>query len=140
MEFFRDPKIDFLGKRMIFAIVSIVAVTGSIALLATRGLSYGIDFRGGADVVLRFAIDPGVDKVRAALSSEGLAGAQIQNLSSADSINVYDLLIRVPQGTDYRRARMKHYEIGLRRTRTQHADSLPDVNQSAWASNSSFRR
>ena len=100
MEFLRDPKIDFLGKRVIFAALSGVMVIGSITLLATRGLQYGIDFRGGADVVLRFSTDPGIDNIRSALAAEGLAGAQIQNLSTAGTIDVHDILVRVPPQED----------------------------------------
>lgn len=96
MEVFRNPKFDFLGKKVYFAILSVLAVVLSLGLLATRGLQYGIDFRGGADVVLRFRERPAIDEIRSVLSDRGLGGAQIQELVTPEDPNAHDLLIRVP--------------------------------------------
>ncbi len=96
MEFFRDPKIDFLGKKFFFLTISGLFILASIVSLSTRGLRYGIDFRGGADVVLRFSEPPSLDQIRNLLSSQGLEGSQIQNLSLPESPDAHDVLIRVP--------------------------------------------
>ena len=96
MEFFRNPKIDFLGKKVFFASLSAAAILVSATLLMTRGLQYGIDFRGGADVVLRFREEPSIDRIRAALTARDLGGAQIQRLRLADNPQANDVLIRVP--------------------------------------------
>ena len=96
MEFFRNPNIDFLGKKAIFAAVSAAAVIVSSVLLMTRGLQYGIDFRGGADVVLRFREEPAIDQIRAALAVRDLGGAQIQRLRLPENPQANDVLIRVP--------------------------------------------
>ena len=96
MEFFRNPSFDFLGKKWYFAALSIAAVVGSLALLATKGLTYGIDFRGGADVVLRFREEPAIDQIRSALSSQGMGGAQIQAQRLPEDPTAHDILIRVP--------------------------------------------
>ena len=96
MEFFRNPSFDFLGKKWYFAALSIAAVVGSFALLATKGLTYGIDFRGGADVVLRFREEPAIDQIRSALSSAGMDGAQIQAQRLPEAPTAHDILIRVP--------------------------------------------
>jgi preprotein translocase subunit SecF len=100
MEFLRDPQFDFLGKKAIFTLLSALLVVASLALLATRGLQYGIDFRGGADVVLRFVEEPGIEQIRGALAREGLGGAQIQKLTLADNPEANDVLIRVPPQDD----------------------------------------
>ena len=95
MEFFRTPNLDFLGKKWIFIGLSVVLlIIGSISLL-TQGLNYGIDFRGGADVILRFAQEQSIDEIRGLLDRQGLAGAQIQKLISNNTA-VHDLLVRVP--------------------------------------------
>ncbi|HEY3176659.1 MAG TPA: protein translocase subunit SecF [Candidatus Polarisedimenticolia bacterium] len=96
MEFFKNPKFDFLGKKWYFIGVSILVVAGSLVSLAWRGLEYGIDFRGGADVVLRFAQEPSIDGIRSALTAQGLGGAQIQKLNLPDNPGAHDVLIRVP--------------------------------------------
>ncbi|MGH9870720.1 MAG: protein translocase subunit SecF [Candidatus Polarisedimenticolia bacterium] len=96
MEIFHNPRIDFLGKKWIFVSLSLLAVAVSLFLLSTRGLQYGIDFRGGADVVLRFAQPPGIDEIRGILAERGLDGAQIQTLGRVQEGAVADILIRVP--------------------------------------------
>lgn len=95
MELFRNPNIDFLGKKALFLAISALAILGSIASLAIYGLQYGIDFRGGADVVLRFADEPSLDQIRDVLGASGLGGAQIQALGTRGE-KVHDVLIRVP--------------------------------------------
>lgn len=96
MEFFRNPHIDFLGKKVLFATISLVAVLFSAGLLATRGLTYGIDFRGGADVVVRFVEEPRIDEIRSALAAQGLGTAQIQKLIQQGNPSLHDVLIRIP--------------------------------------------
>jgi preprotein translocase subunit SecF len=96
LEIFRNPRIDFLGKKAIFVTISVILVLGSIGLLTTRGLQYGIDFRGGADVVLRFAQPPALDDIRRVLGDQGLGGAQIQSLGGSNVAAGRDILIRVP--------------------------------------------
>ena len=96
MEFFRNPNFDFLGKKWYFVTLSILAVVGSLVLLATKGLTYGIDFRGGADVVLRFREAPAIDQIRSALSAAGMDGAQIQSQTLPEAPTAHDILIRVP--------------------------------------------
>ncbi|HKY34142.1 MAG TPA: protein translocase subunit SecF [Candidatus Polarisedimenticolia bacterium] len=103
MELLRNPRIDFLGKKIIFVSLSALLVLGSVALLATRGLHYGIDFRGGADVVLRFKQRPQVDEIRSVLARQGLDAAQIQAFGGTEEGPAsQDVLIRVPpqEGTE----------------------------------------
>jgi preprotein translocase subunit SecF len=102
LEIFKNPRIDFLGKKLIFVGLSIVLVVGSLVLLGTRGLQYGIDFRGGADVVLRFVQPPSLDQIRRILNDRGMGGAQIQTMRSRSTTATNDLLIRVPpqEGSD----------------------------------------
>jgi len=84
-----------MGRKTILAALSAVFVLASVGLLLTRGLTYGIDFRGGADIILRFVEEPSEDRIRAALAERGLGGATIQKLS-ASAASARDVLIRVP--------------------------------------------
>ncbi|HET6373680.1 MAG TPA: protein translocase subunit SecF [Candidatus Polarisedimenticolia bacterium] len=96
MELFRKTQIDFLGPKWYFITVSVIAIAISAISLLTRGLTYGIDFRGGADVVLRFVEDPAIDEVRSALEHGSFGGAQIQKLRLPEDPTAHDLLVRVP--------------------------------------------
>jgi preprotein translocase subunit SecF len=68
MELFKNTNYDFLGKKWPFIILSLIlSAAGIVSLIVKGGPKYGIDFKGGALVTVRFAQRPPVDKVRAAL-------------------------------------------------------------------------
>ncbi|RLD66067.1 MAG: protein translocase subunit SecDF [Bacteroidetes bacterium] len=54
---FKNLNIDFIGKRKIFYVISVIIVLAGIASLATRGLNQGIDFKGGRTFVVKFEQD-----------------------------------------------------------------------------------
>jgi preprotein translocase subunit SecF len=58
--------VDFVGKRGTFAILSLLIVVASIGLVAFIGPNYGIDFKGGSDVILKFNSSVTADEVREA--------------------------------------------------------------------------
>ena len=71
MELFKNTNFDFLGKKWPFIILSLVlSVAGIASLVLKGGPRYGIDFKGGALVTVRFVQRPPVDKVRSALSGK----------------------------------------------------------------------
>ena len=43
-------QIDFMGKRRLWMGLSVAAILLTIGSLFTKGLNYGIDFTGGAEV------------------------------------------------------------------------------------------
>ena len=71
MEFFKNTNFDFLGKKWPFIGLSLVlSIAGIVSMIVRGGPKYGIDFRGGALVTVRFAQRPPVEKVRGALSGK----------------------------------------------------------------------
>jgi len=81
MEFFHEPKIDWMGKKWYFIGVSIpLLVAGLISIAIHRGLVYGIDFRGGTVVTVKFAQQPNLDAIRRGLDAQGLRGATVQQV------------------------------------------------------------
>lgn len=76
---------DFMGFRKIASAISIILVIASIALLAVRGLNYGMDFTGGTSVELEYAQAPELDDVRATLVEAGYDEFVVQNFG-ADTI------------------------------------------------------
>ena len=84
MEFFRNPNIDFLGKKWYFLAFSLVfSVAGVLSMLFWHGIPLGVDFRGGTLVRVRFAHAPNNDAIRAALDKVGLHNAKIQGYGPA---------------------------------------------------------
>jgi len=79
LEFFRNPNIDFLGKKWYFLAFSLVfSVAGVFSMLFWHHIPYGVDFRGGTLVYVKFAHTPDDDAIRAAMDRVGLHNARIQ--------------------------------------------------------------
>jgi preprotein translocase subunit SecF len=76
-----ETNFDFVGRRKVWFILSLVAVLIGLGSLLTRGLNLGIDFEGG--VVWEVpAGDASVADARNAIDEFGLASATIQELQS----------------------------------------------------------
>jgi preprotein translocase subunit SecF len=63
MQLFKNTNFDFLGKKTPFIVASLVLTVAGFASLAMKGgPRYGIDFKGGALMYLRFNQEPPVQK------------------------------------------------------------------------------
>ena len=79
MEFFHNPNIDFLGKKWYFLAFSLVfSVAGIGSMLFWHHIPYGVDFRGGTLVYVKFSHTPNDNALRAAMDHAGLHNAKIQ--------------------------------------------------------------
>ncbi|MGD0199207.1 MAG: protein translocase subunit SecF [Bryobacteraceae bacterium] len=86
MEIFKQTNFDFLGNKWPFIIGSVVlSVAGLVSLGLKGGPRYGIDFRGGAMMDVKFAGPPPADKIRSALSQRISGGILVQNVGGADN-------------------------------------------------------
>ncbi|HKW87624.1 MAG TPA: protein translocase subunit SecF [Candidatus Acidoferrales bacterium] len=99
MEFFHAPNIDWMGKAKYFVALSLtLLLIGLIAWFHQGGLLYGIDFRGGAMVMVRFASAPPIGQIRGALDAAGLKNNEVtssRDISNPNSKN--DVMINVEQ-------------------------------------------
>jgi preprotein translocase subunit SecF len=79
VEFFRNTDIDFLGKKWYFLAFSLVfSVAGLFSLLFWHHIPWGVDFRGGTLVYVKFSHTPDINAVRAAMDRAGLRDPKIQ--------------------------------------------------------------
>ncbi|HEY4880259.1 MAG TPA: protein translocase subunit SecF [Candidatus Acidoferrales bacterium] len=82
MEFFKNVNVDWMGKAKYFVALSLILlVLGWASILKNGGIKYGIDFRGGTLVYVRFAGPAPVDQIRKGLAAAGLADSTIQTIS-----------------------------------------------------------
>jgi preprotein translocase subunit SecF len=89
VEFFRNPNIDFLGKKWYFLAFSLVfSVAGVLSMLFWHGIPWGVDFRGGTLVTVKFSHPPDDNAIRAAMDRVGLHNAKIQRLGRASNDEV----------------------------------------------------
>lgn len=74
MRFFKNTSYDFIGNRKFgYMVTGFLLVIGLISIM-TRGLHYGIDFKGGTEIQLRFEKSVEVSEVRRALGFTGING------------------------------------------------------------------
>ena len=86
MEFFKNANIDFLGKKWYFIAFSLIfSVAGVVSLMVHHGPNWGIDFRGGTLVYVKFSHTPDDNVVRAAMDRAGLHNARLQSYGGAGS-------------------------------------------------------
>ncbi len=79
MEFFRNPNIDFLGKKWYFLAFSLVfSVAGVLSMIFWHGIPLGVDFKGGTLVYVKYNHAPDDNQIRAAMDRAGLHNARIQ--------------------------------------------------------------
>ena len=81
-------QIDFMGKRKIAAIFSIILIIASISSLSVKGLALGLDFTGGTLVELEYDVAPDLEAVRSQLISAGYEKLVVQNFGAATSVLV----------------------------------------------------
>ncbi len=72
-------KYDFVGKVGIFTGISIILVVASLAFLAVRGISYGIDFKGGTEFQVKFDKEVSIDQVRKTVDDLKLGEVGVQS-------------------------------------------------------------
>lgn len=82
MDFVRpDININFVGRKRIALIASLVAILMAVSSLVLKGGPlYGIDFAGGTLIQVKFNQAPDVGQIRAALAEKGMGAAVIQSL------------------------------------------------------------
>jgi preprotein translocase subunit SecF len=87
MQLFKNTDFDFLGKKWPFIIASLVLTVAGLASIAMKGgLKYGIDFKGGAQMTVKFATPPPIDKIRSALSQKIKGDISVTTSGSNDVI------------------------------------------------------
>ncbi|AAN56116.1 protein translocase subunit SecF [Shewanella oneidensis MR-1] len=83
--------VNFLKHALPVSIMSAVLVLGSIVLLATKGLNWGLDFTGGTVVEMSFSTPVDLNQFRSQLTTPETSSAVVQNYGSSR-----DVLVRLP--------------------------------------------
>ena len=86
-----NTNIGFVRMRYLAFGLTLLLTIGSIALLVTRGLNLGVDFRGGLTMETQFASPPPLDRLRTEVDSLGVGQAALQEFGNARTV-----LIRLP--------------------------------------------
>lgn len=91
LDFFpHDLRLPFMRFKGLAFVLSVIAMLAALGLYFTRGLNYGVDFKGGSMIELQSKSGPAnIAKLRDDLGKLGLGGVQIQEFGQPT-----DVLIR----------------------------------------------
>jgi preprotein translocase subunit SecF len=95
--------IDFMGKRQIALVFSLVLIAISIGSIVARGLSLGIDFTGGTLIEVGYSEPADLESVRKALVDSGHGDSSVQQFGTPR-----DILIRLASSPDADSARLSN--------------------------------
>jgi preprotein translocase subunit SecF len=142
IELFKQPNINWMGKaKYFYALSGILLLAGWTSIIVNGGLRYGIDFKGGTNVDVRFAQPPNVDKLRSGLVAQGLGNTEIQSISDIANPSSNEVLIFVEGKTqddsDLDASRVKVLNA-LNATYGVASSNKPDFNSATPSSLAAF--
>jgi preprotein translocase subunit SecF len=89
MELFKKTNFDFLGHKWPFIIASLVlSVAGLLSLAVKGGPKYGIEFKGGMIMTVKFAQPPDIEKIRRALDRALPSPPSVQSFGGSNEIEI----------------------------------------------------
>jgi preprotein translocase subunit SecF len=98
IELFKQPNIDWMGKaKYFYALSGLLLLAGIISIASQGGIRYGLDFKGGTNVDVRFAQPPNIDRLRSGLAAQGLGNSEIQSISDIANPNANEVVIGLEQ-------------------------------------------
>lgn len=106
--------INFMSKRKLAMVFSIVLIIISIGSLATKGLNLGIDFTGGYLIEAGYQTDVKLDEVRTALANAKFKDAQVQNYGSSK-----DIIVRIAPREDINKAEIGDNILNILKTTSE---------------------
>jgi preprotein translocase subunit SecF len=86
-------KINFVGKFPVASVFSILMVLAALGLFFSKGVNYGVDFRGGAEIQVKFSESIDLNDLRSKVSEGGI---KISSVQSIGDVANYEYLIKVP--------------------------------------------
>ncbi len=86
-----NTNIAFLRWRWVAVVMSVILLVGSIAIVATKGLNWGVDFVGGQQMRITFAQPVAIGDLRNRIEALDVGDVSIQQLGDGRSV-----IVRIP--------------------------------------------
>ncbi|GMU96621.1 protein translocase subunit SecF [Ignavibacterium album] len=97
MRIFHNLNVNWMGMRKTFYILSLTLFLIGMLNIAFRGLVFGIDFKGGSEIVLQFDKPVDVAKIRNDLTNIGLGAVEVRTFGAETGILVRTELQEIPK-------------------------------------------
>jgi preprotein translocase SecF subunit len=96
MRIFENIHIDWMGKRKLFYIISASLFFLGLINIVIRGLEFGIDFKGGSEIVLQFDKPIDIGKIRGEVDKLGLGNVELKTFGGDNTILIRTELQAIP--------------------------------------------
>lgn len=97
MRMFSNLNVNWMGLRKSFYILSFVLFTLGMISIIFRGLVFGIDFKGGSEIVLQFEKPVNISKMRDILSNVDLGAVEVRTFGGETGVLVRTELQEIPK-------------------------------------------
>ena len=96
MRIFENLQVDYLSKRKLFYIISTSLFLIGLINVIFRGLVFGIDFKGGTEIVLQFDNPVEISQIRQYVDKIGLGTVELKTFGSETGVLVRTELQNIP--------------------------------------------
>jgi len=96
MRFFENFNFNFLGLRKFTYVLSTALFLVGVIAAFTRGFHFGIDFKGGSEIVLQFEKPIDISVVRADVENIGLGNMEVKTFGSETGVMIRTELQIIP--------------------------------------------
>jgi preprotein translocase subunit SecF len=97
MRIFENLNLDYLSKRRLFYIISTSLFLIGLINVIFRGLVFGIDFKGGTEIVLQFDNPVQISQIRQYVDKIGLGTVELKTFGSETGVLVRTELQNIPR-------------------------------------------
>ncbi len=77
-------KIDFIGKVGLFGGISVILTVAALIYLAVHGINYGIDFKGGTEMQIKFDGAVTIDQLRDSIKDMSIGEVGVQTVGDGN--------------------------------------------------------
>jgi preprotein translocase subunit SecF len=100
MEFFRIKKdIPFMRHALIFNAISALTFVAAVFFLATKGLHFSVEFKGGTTMELKYPGPANQEKIRASLIKLGYEQPEVTSFGNAQEVKLRLPIIKTVAGS-----------------------------------------
>ncbi len=128
----KDTKIPFVNLRAVAGVLSILAIIASVFLFTTKGLNYGLDFKGGTVWEFHLDDDPTdqqIEDIRRIGNSLGLGDVAMQTITQANGTEAIRLSIPKQPALEGDDSDDKAQQAALAKVRTAIGEAFPSTQK-----------